>query len=78
MNSYDNYDDSGASLSNAGLDATVAYIDDEGNVVIVGYEAYRKTSWIDGDGRAIPAGWKSVVVVPNSKIKGAPKESPLE
>ena len=46
------------------LDTTLAYIDNEGSVIIVGYEAYRKTSWIDGD-RAIPASWKKLEVVPN-------------
>ena len=42
------------------------YIDNEGSVIIVGYEAYRKTSWIDGDDRAIPASWKKLEVAANA------------
>ena len=47
------------------LDTTLAYIDNEGSVIIVGYEAYRRTSWIDGDDRTIPDSWKKLEVVPN-------------
>ena len=56
----------GGSALTAELATTVAYIDNEGSVIIVGYEAYRKTSWIDGDDRAIPASWKKLEVVDNA------------
>jgi len=40
------------------------YIDEEGTLVVVGYEAYRKVSWVD-TGRAIPAKWRKLEVVLN-------------
>jgi len=40
------------------------YIDEEGTLVVVGYEAYRKVSWVD-TGRAIPAKWRKLEVVHN-------------
>ena len=58
--------------------AAVAYIDNEGSVIIVGYEAYRKTSWIDGDDRAIPASWKKLEVVDNAPGKPTAANEPNE
>lgn len=49
----------GPSLSTAGL-ATV-YLDEIGNLVVVGYAAYRKTAYVD-EGRAIPDSWRRLVV----------------
>ncbi len=55
---------SGLSDSNVGLGIPDIYIDEVGSVIVVGHDAYRRTSWIDAD-RAIPDKWKKLVEMPN-------------
>lgn len=53
----------GQSRLNDGLGIPDIYIDDAGSVIVVGHDAYRRTSWIDA-GRAIPDKWTKLVAVP--------------
>jgi hypothetical protein len=57
---------SAQSVLNVGLGIPDIYIDEVGSVIVVGHEAYRRTSWIDV-GRAIPDKWTKLVAMPNVK-----------
>jgi len=40
---------------------TVAYLDDDGHIVIIGEDAFRNVSWVDSD-RAIPNSWQPIFI----------------
>ena len=58
------------------LDAPLAFIDDHGGVVIVGFDAWNKASFVDAD-RAFPDSWTRLIPkTANVELSGAADSSP--
>ena len=62
--------DGAASELSAELAVPVAFIDEHGRIVIIGFDAWNKALFVDAD-RAFPDSWKRLVpVTSNEKIDG--------
>jgi hypothetical protein len=60
----------GRSDSNAGLATPVVFLDEDGRIVIVGFGAWNKASFVDAD-RAFPDSWTRLIpVTANVKVRG--------